>query len=72
MGSKGEFIKSRYIDLKTTQSAIARKADIAVSLLSQIESGDRRITYETARKLAKALKVSWRLLYDEAKGRPAQ
>lgn len=41
-----------------TQTALARKAGIAVPYLNQIESGIRHPTLRTMEKLSKALRIS--------------
>ena len=49
-----------------TQTALARRAKISVSLLSKIEIGDRTLTPGVAAAIARALQISLGALYGEA------
>ena len=49
-----------------TQTALARRAKISVSLLSKIEIGDRALTPGVAAAIARALQISLGALYGEA------
>lgn len=46
-----------------TQTALARRAGISVSLLSKIEIGDRTLTPGIAAAIARALQISLGALY---------
>jgi DNA-binding XRE family transcriptional regulator len=48
-----------------TQDELAAKADIGQGYLSQIESGDRKISLTAARKLARAMDLPLSTLIDE-------
>jgi transcriptional regulator with XRE-family HTH domain len=49
-----------------TQRALARRADISLSLLSKIEVGDRALTPDVAAALAEAMRMTLGALYGEA------
>ena len=48
-----------------TQAQVAREAGICQSSYSMIESGRRRPSVETARRIARALGADWRLFFEE-------
>jgi transcriptional regulator with XRE-family HTH domain len=51
-----------------TQVALARNANISLSLLSKVEIGDRTLTPDVAAAIARAMQISLGALYGEASG----
>jgi transcriptional regulator with XRE-family HTH domain len=64
METRGEYLKRIRKERNITQTTLAHKAGVSISLVSCIEDGKRRMTYETARLLGRALGESWKNLYD--------
>lgn len=47
-----------------TLKQLAAKVDVSESFCSMIESGDRRPSVETAKKIAKVLKFKWTKFFE--------
>lgn len=54
-----EWLKEIRINAKATQESVAALAGIERASYSNIESGERRPSVETAKKIAEALSFDW-------------
>lgn len=54
-----------------TQREVGKLSGISESYYSMIESGDRKPTVKTAKKIAAALGFDWTLFFDDEKKNPA-
>ncbi len=65
-GNGGSRVAQLRKERDLTQTALARRAGVSLSLLSKIEVGDRTLTPAIAAAIARALKISLSALYGEA------
>lgn len=63
----GELIKMHRIEQKLSMNALAKKADIAQSGLSDIEAGKRQPTFDLLEKIVYALNLTWSEFFQEVK-----
>lgn len=63
----GELIKIHRIEQKLSMNALAKKADIAQSGLSDIEAGKRQPTFDLLEKIVRALNLTWSEFFQEVK-----
>ncbi|MEA4925459.1 MAG: helix-turn-helix transcriptional regulator [Syntrophomonadaceae bacterium] len=61
----GELIKSHRNKQNLSMNALARKADIAQSGLSDIEAGKRQPTFDLLEKIVNALNLTWSEFFKE-------
>jgi putative transcriptional regulator len=59
------WLKELRIKHNMTQAQLANKAEIARTTYSMIELGERGITVDTAKKLAKVLSVKWTIFFED-------
>lgn len=62
----GELIKLHRTKQNLSMNALARKADIAQSGLSDIEAGKRQPTFDLLGKIVNALNLTWSEFFHEA------
>jgi len=62
----GELIKLHRTKQNLSMNALARKADIAQSGLSDIEAGKRQPTFDLLEKIVHALNLTWSEFFQEA------
>lgn len=63
----GELINYHRTNQKLSMNALAKKADIGQSSLSNIEAGKRQPTFDLLEKIVRALNLTWSEFFQEAK-----
>lgn len=61
----GELIKYHRTNQKLSMNALAKKADIGQSGLSNIEAGKRQPTFDLLEKIVHALNLTWTEFFQE-------
>lgn len=62
-----ELIKLHRTNQKLSMNALAKKADIAQSGLSDIEAGKRQPTFDLLEKIVRALNLTWSEFFQETR-----
>ena len=65
-----DWLKTIRIDSKLTQAALSERVGIDITAIGKYESGERRPSVETAKKIAAELNFDWTRFYED--GDPAQ